>query len=191
MESKVAISLPTKGNIRAETVLWILRTKEAVNCEVHIINTPLPLPHARNLQINAFLKSDCTHLFTLDSDCVPQEDTLLKLLKYDLPIVVSPHASVINGERGVMALDKVRNGYKQHYPMSGLQKCDAVGGSGLLVKRNVIEAINPPWFMFEFDKNGLLSLGEDFYFSNKVIKAGFDIWVDFNLVQNHIVSIMV
>lgn len=191
-QNRVAISIPTRGDFRAETVEWLLRayTQLAPNVEVHIVNTPYPLPHARNEQVHRFLASSCTHLFTLDSDCIPIDGTVQRLLAYDLPVVVAPHASIINGEHGVVALDRVPNGYRQHHPMTGLQKCDAVGGSGLLIRRDVLETMGPPWFMFEFDASGRLSLGEDFYFSERLTKLGIDIWVDFELVQRHRVGVI-
>ena len=187
---KVAISIPTKGHVRAETMAWVLRRANA-GCDVQLVVTPLPLPHARNAQVHRFLASDCTHLFTLDSDCVPPEDAIEKLLAYDLPVVVAPHASIIDGETGIMALDRVPGGYRQHHPMSGFQRCDAVGGSGLLIRRDVFDAIPSPWFMFEFDERGLLSRGEDFYFCEKLAAAGIEIWVDFGLVQRHHVGTVV
>jgi GT2 family glycosyltransferase len=179
--------------LRAETVEWILQTytEMAPGVEVHIVNTPLPLPHARNMQVHRFLKSSCTHLFTLDSDCIPKPGTIQKLLARDLPVVVAPHATVVGEEVGVMALDRVPDGYRQHRPMSGFQKCDAVGGSGILVRREVLEELGPPWFMFEYDQNGLLSKGEDFYFSDRLKAAGYEIWVDFALTQRHRVGVVV
>lgn len=185
--------MPTRGEIRAETAEWMLRafTQLAPNVEVHIVNTRLPLPHARNEQVYRFLASPCTHLFTLDSDVVPQDGTVQRLLAYDLPVVVAPHASVIRGEHGVMALDRVEDGYQQHRPMTGLQRCDAVGGSGLLVRRDVFETLGPPWFMHEYDAGGRLVLGEDFYFCERLAANGYEIWVDFDLVQRHRVGMVI
>lgn len=192
-QPRVAISIPTRGDLRAETVEWLLRayTQLAPDVEVHIVSTPLPLPHARNEQVHRFLASSCTHLFTLDSDCIPQDGTIQKLLARDLPVVVAPHTSIINNEWGILALDRAPGGYAQHRPMTGFQRCDAVGGSGLLIRRDVLQRLAPPWFMFEFDDQGRLSRGEDFHFSERLALAGYEIWVDFDLVQNHRVGLVV
>lgn len=190
MVNKVCISIPTKGNMRAATAAWILHETSILipNVMVDFVITANPLEHARNMQVYRFLKSDCTHLFFLDSDCVPVQDTIKKLLAYDLPIVTGPHESVIKGELGVMILDKVENDkhkYKQHLPIEGFQKVDACGGSGLMVKREVYEKMPSPWFECIYE-DGLLVKSEDFDFCEKIIELGYEIWADCNLIQKHL-----
>lgn len=189
-DAKVLISIPTRGEMQAATTAWLLRNL-AANIAVDLVITPHPLEFARNQQVWRFLESDCTHLFTLDADCIPPERCVQKLLAYDLPVVVAPHASVINGETGIVALDRVKGGYRQHRPMEGLQRCDVVGGSGLLVRRDVLETLGPPWFHFEMNEHGLMERGEDFYFSERLTAAGYDIWVDFDLTARHRVGVVV
>jgi GT2 family glycosyltransferase len=83
-----------------------------------------------------------------------------------------------------MALDRAPDGYVQHHPMEGLQKVDAVGGSGVMLRREVIERLGSPWYMDEYT-DGLLTLSEDFYLSRRLVEAGYEIWTDFSLVQWH------
>lgn len=187
-EAKVWVSIPTKGSLRAETVLWILSQPDI---GVDIVQTRLPLEHARNLAVSRFLNgpAEWTHFYTLDSDCIPADGTLERLLQHNLPFISSPHACIIEGEKGYMAVDEIEPGrYKQHHPMRGLQRCDAVGGSGLLVRRDVLERIEPPWFKFEYDGNGLLVGGEDFYFCRKLREAGYLVVADFDVPQQHVVE---
>lgn len=176
--------------MRAETVSWLLRNL-APNVGIDLVVTPHPLEFARNQQVHRFLESNFTHLFTLDSDCVPPDGCVERLLAYDLPVVVAPHASLINGERGIVALDRAPGGYRQHQPMKGLQRCDVVGGSGIMVRRDVLETLGPPWFEFEMDERGLLTRGEDFHFCERLAAAGYEVWVDFDLVQRHMVRVEV
>lgn len=184
--NRVLVSVITKGQVSAETCGWLVAFSAThPECAVDIVSTPLPLAHARNLAVHRFLGTDCTHFYTLDSDCVPAPGTIERLLAYDLPVVVSPHACLINGEKGVMACDRVADRYVQHHPMTGLQKVDAVGGSGVMLQRGVIEALGPPWYADEYDALGLLSLSEDFYLSRRLLATGYEIWADFNLTQWH------
>ena len=190
---RVCISIPTKGNIRAETVEWLLRAfvELAPNVEVQIVNDPRPLQHVRNVQAQRFLASACTHLFLLDADCVPKPGTVQRLVAYGLPIVAAPHATMIDGELGVMAVDRRNGHYVQHRPIEGLQRVDAVGGSGLLIERRVLEEIGPPYFRFEYDGNGLLSKGEDFCFCEDATQLGYEIWADCELVQGHVKEVTI
>ena len=56
--------------------------------------------------------------------------------------------------------------------------------------REVFEKIPPPWFEFRYDEQGLLTLGEDFHFCEKVRDAGYEIWVVPKFAQKHVKEVM-
>ena len=152
----------------------------------------MPLGHARNQQVLRFLDSPYSYIFILDSDCVPQDNTLEALRALDLPFVTAPHPTQQNGETGVMVLDKKQDGagYVQHKPWNkGLQKCDAVGCAGMLIHRDVFTAIGQPYFKFIYDKQGLLINGEDFDFCERIKKAGIKVYAYCYMVQTHHVEV--
>jgi GT2 family glycosyltransferase len=62
-----------------------------------------------------------------------------------------------------------------------LVECDGVGGGCLLVHRQVLDAIEPPWF--EYNKGTFV--GEDFYFCRKAQEAGFKIYADPSVLVGH------
>jgi hypothetical protein len=189
----VTISIPTRGSIRAETMEWTLRAfvELAPDVQVDIVSENVPLEHARNLQAQRFLASPSTHLFLLDADCVPQAGTIQKLLAYELPVVAAPHPTLKGAERVVMALTRNNGHYEAYTPPLGLQKVDAVGGSGLLIERRVLESYGPPYFRCEYDDQGMLYRSEDFWFCERVKEQGFDVWCDFSLEQQHIKEVAV
>ena len=201
INSKVAISTVTTGSMSAATAAWRERAllqlypRVALHWEV----SPTTLQAARCAQVDRFLASDCTHLFLLDSDVIPQENTIQKLLAYDLPFVAAPHASIKGDEIGVMVLDRNPNGednYVQHHPWavgSGLQGPNViVGCAGMLIRLDVFDLIEPPWFKCIYDKKtGRLLRTEDFDFCERVHKAGIDIWADCDLVIYHQVSMVI
>lgn len=185
---RVTISIPTRGSVRAETMEWTLRAFVALapDVQVDIVSENVPLEHARNVQAQRFLVSASTHLFLLDADCVPQEGTIEKLLTYELPVVAAPHPTYKGAERLVMALVRRNGHYEAYTPPVGLQRVDAVGGSGLLIQRRVLESYGPPYFRCEYDDQGMLSKSEDFWFCERAKEQGFEVWADFGLVQQHI-----
>lgn len=191
----VCISTPTKGQIHIAVADWRLRAfaQLAPRVVVQSVVTRKPLCHARGEQVLRFLATDCTHLFLLDSDCIPREQTVQKLLAYDLPIISAPHPSIIRNELGLMVLDcnPDGEGYVQHRPMTGLQKVDVVGGAGLLIAREVFERLSPPWFLFLYDKRGLLAKSGDFYFCDKARRAGYEVWAQCDLAQTHMSEVPV
>ena len=192
--TKVCISTPTKGTLRAETVQWLLSEFVALapHVRVDIVLEARPLEHARNVQVARFLASDATHLFLLDSDCIPQPGTVARLLGWGLPFVAAPHPSVIDGETGLMVLERAGRGhYRQQQGLRGLVKADAVGCAGMLLRRDVLMALGPRWFRCRYGPDGLLDCGEDFDFCERLIAAGYDVWADCDLAQRHVVSVVV
>jgi len=182
----------TKGTLRAETATWLLRAfvQLAPQVEVEIVSTPKPLQHARNEQVERFLSSRCTHLFILDSDCIPQEHTVQQLLAYNLPIVAAPHPTVVGKEMGLMVLDRAPRGYVQHRPFTGLQGPNVVVGcAGLLIRRDVLETLGP--FTCQYDAQGRLVRSEDFDFCERAHDAGYEIWAACDLFQQHVVSLVI
>lgn len=189
----ILISLTTRKSIHADVTRWMLlqQTKGYV---IDIVLTPMPLGHARNQQVLRFLDSPYSYIFILDSDCVPQDNTLEALRILDLPFVTAPHPTQQNGETGVMVLDKKPDGsgYVQHKPWDkGLQKCDAVGCAGMLIHRGVFAKIDQPYFKFIYDKQGLLVNGEDFDFCERIKKAGIKVYAYCDMVQSHYVEVVV
>jgi len=192
---KVMISTATKGYLHALTASWRLREVQclmndpAVGVATNTVVTKRPLMHARNQQVIHFLDSDCTHLFILDSDCVPKDDTIRRLLSYNKPIISAPHESVVNQERGLMVVDPAPSGhgYVQHLPLEGMQGPNVrVGCGGLLIHREVLEVLGPPWFRMTYDERGLLICSEDFDFCERALSSGYEIWAQCDLWQRHI-----
>jgi GT2 family glycosyltransferase len=200
-EPRVQISIPTKENIHAETVGWVLNAvknapKMGYTVGVRIIYSPYPVELQRNNQVFEFLKEenkDYTHMFLLDSDCVPEEGTLEKLLDYDLDIVNSVAPSLIKGGvvftsgwriPGAVGADKFRMLEVSNDKAHGLQEVDGVGATGVLIKRRVFETIPYPWFQVLYDQDRI-DLGEDYFFSQKAQEYGFKIYADFDLRQRH------
>ncbi len=178
--------------MRAEVTEWLLRTfaELAPDVEIQLVVTPLPLEFARNEQVRRFLASDCTHLFILDADCVPQLGTVQRLLRHDLPFVTAPHPTMIGVEVGLMVMDAAEGGgYRSHQPTTGMQRVDVVGCAGMLIRRDVLTSIPAPWFTFDMDENGNMLRGEDFGLCEKMAALNIEVWADCDLVQKHWVSV--
>lgn len=67
-----------------------------------------------------------------------------------------------------------------------LFKCEALGAGFLLIKTSVFDKVSAPWFMFGYKPDGTLHYGEDTYFCQMAIKAGFEVWADATLEVKHI-----
>jgi GT2 family glycosyltransferase len=201
----VLISVPTKDNVSAPTCGWLLETvKQATligyKIGVHFVYSPYPIEIQRNNQVANFLEDErFTHLFFLDSDCVPPPLTIEKLLDYDLDIVASCAPALIAGNHVFTSAcwlpPDERKDPKEKYRMplvsdenaKGLKEVDVVGMTGVLVKRQVFETLEKPWFKMVFNEDHTgLELGEDYYFCEKAREAGYKVWVDYDVRQQHL-----
>jgi len=143
----------------------------------------------------ALKNPDVTHLYFMDSDVVPPPNTLQKLIGHDLPIVAGIYPMNVNGKKTWSFKGDSRNatygGWQLHsIPLPDeLMNVTAIGGSTLLVKREVFEKMERPWFKIVYkaiDEEGhAYDEGEDEYFSRIAIEAGYDIVVDPTIICQH------
>lgn len=132
---------------------------------------------------------DVTHVYFMDYDTVAPTSTLQKLLSYDVPIAAGIYPMI--GDKQVVWSFKVGdNWWPASKPLpSGLVSADAIGGSTILIKREVFESIDRPWWKMEYhpinEYGGYLRWGEDEYFSMLVRLAGYKIMVDPTVICDH------
>jgi len=129
------------------------------------------------------IKDGADAILWVDSDMRFPKDALEILLSRDLPIVgvnattrrfpVKPTALDIDPETGDLV--KVQSKGK-----TGLEQVMGVGFGMVLIKKEVFEAAQKPWFWFEqTDKGG--TIGEDIYFCAKAFDAGYQTVIDHDL----------
>jgi hypothetical protein len=167
-----------------------------------------PISVARNMACEEMLKAEkITHLFFVDSDCVPDADTILKFLGYDLPVVSGWYLS--RKGSGLPVVFKLEEPAKttmteltvkrELFPKwraykldelltlpkdkNGLTKVDGVGGGCLLIKRETLSHLNQPYF-FE-DNTKKYGFGEDLFFSLNCKVHDVPIYVDLSKFCKH------
>ena len=138
------------------------------------------------------LDSDFTHILMLDADHLHSADVVERLTRW---VVADPKIQVVSGmsfRRGppfdpnAWMLDEAKN---RTYPLlswgQGLIKVDLIGGSCMLINREVFEVLPWPWFCFTYAGPGQFG-GEDIYFSRKCKAAGISIYCDSTTVSPHL-----
>ena len=146
---------------------------------------------------NALKNSAVTHLYFMDSDVVPPNGALEKLLAHDLPIVAGIYPMNVNGEDAWSfkmdgkSYTKTYGGWcNRRIPLPDeLISANAIGGSTLLIEREVFDKLERPWFKIVYkaiDEDGrAYDEGEDEYFSRIAIEAGYKIMVDPTVICKH------
>lgn len=117
-------------------------------------------------------KETCPHCEgELKSINIKMLSALTFIYNNDLPVPLIPHDE----------------GYSFNWiEESGLVRTHRLGTGGLLTHRSVYEQVDRPWFQDVLDEDGFRVEAEDFHFAKKVDEAGIPMFVDTNIVVDHI-----
>lgn len=141
----------------------------------------------RSVMINKLLKNpNATHFYSIDNDVVPPPNTLQKLLDYDLPIVAGIYKQRIgDSETWSFKVDGNPWFQSRNKPLPDkLFEATSIGASTLLIKREVLETLEPPCFKVTYG-NGDNYEYDDEYFSRLARKAGYKLMVDPTIECEH------
>jgi len=144
------------------------------------------LPYGRYTLAKKALENNATHLLYIDSDMTFPKDTLVRLLRHDKDIVSinamsrrPPHnltAWLGPGQPVVTTPDS-----------TGIEKAWRTGFAVVMVKAQVFETLNAPYFNYEFVPERDEFRGEDYFFFDAAQEAGFELYIDQDLSKqvNH------
>lgn len=132
------------------------------------------------------LEEKADHLLWLDSDMRFPKETIGHLILRDKPIVAANYATRRMPVKPV-AMRDARGQIERVYtgPESeGLEAVDYVGMGVMMVKREVFEKVEQPWFAIPYSTVGNHYIGEDVFFCRKAKEAGYETLVDHDLSQH-------
>ena len=168
---------------------------------------PKPIDAARNELAQMFLENEHLEwLLFVDSDAVLHPLTLNRLLSWDVPIVSALcFVRVLPTVPAFWELEKTADGREkvqmqptmdfmaQHpelltggatilhdAPKDALKESGFVGMHTTLIRREVIEKMQPPYFVSNYK-----GAGEDVFFCEKARRFGFKSYVDLSVVSGH------
>jgi hypothetical protein len=145
---------------------------------------------SRNDLVGQMLASDAQWLFMVDDDHVFDRRLLINLLDRHVPIVgaaavsrkppyyVCAYAHGTNHAMGILDFTPE------------MQEVEAVGTGAILIRREVFEALESPWFEVGFDANGR-NISEDIIFCQRAREAGYDIWLDATQMIGHLTGVAI
>lgn len=144
---------------------------------------------ARNKLAQATLDEGYEWLWFMDDDHAFAPGLLNGLLRHDLPLVVPVCLTRVAPFVPVTYTEKVAENLYLPIPLDqqaedGLVRLEAGGCAGMLIRREVLEAIDPPWFEYT-DRS------EDIVFCEKAKSAGFEIYCDLAARLGHITTAVV
>jgi hypothetical protein len=169
--NKVFIGIPNTGNLRTELVYWLLQQT------VEHVWLPIkrPIDANRNYIVNQFLKTDADWLLMVDSDVVPPVN-VLEMINNNVPVCSAHVSTLIDGNIVPVGMIKDGDNYLHRWEHSepGLHEVDATGTGCILIRRDVFDSLDKPYFRFIYNEEGDLIRGEDFDFTDRVGDCYFD-----------------
>jgi|LAHR01.1.fsa_nt_gb GT2 family glycosyltransferase len=143
------------------------------------------------------LNKGCTHIWMIDTDQLYPQDTLVKLIGHNLPIVCGkvhrryPPFDPILYQKTKWKY-KFRETPDEKWLDGQLVEVVATGAACMLVKAEVFKTVEQPWFKkLNPTKRRPFTVGEDIYFWTKVKEAGHRIFVDTSIEIGHISSLVI
>jgi hypothetical protein len=199
--NNIVIAIPTSRYVVDFRLAgWLYRIRENEHTKPTLVFKGMqPIDANRNALVQQFLEDEHNEwLLFLDDDMIPKFP-LEELFKGHKKIVSALTCVMQNGVPGPLIMKSSPSTIKnpilfEPFKESDIDKQDAsnrlikvdgVGTGCLLIHRDVFKAIDPPWFRFQYTPDGLIELSEDYYFCEKVKKAGFELFIDPNCACGH------
>jgi hypothetical protein len=144
---------------------------------------------ARNSLCQMVLDEGYSHLWFMDDDHAFPPSMLTRLVAHNEALVTPICLTRVHPFAPVQYVEKIADA--QYLPVAlsesgtdGLIEIQAGGCAGMLIRRDVIEAIEPPWFEYT-DRS------EDIIFCEKAKAAGFMLHADLGCRLGHITTAVV
>lgn len=144
---------------------------------------------ARNELVRMTLDGGYDWLWFMDDDHAFPPYLLERLLAHDVPLVVPVCLTRVAPFPPVCYTEKIGENLYLPLPLDrseaeGLVELEAGGCAGMLIRRDVLAAVEPPWFEYT-DRS------EDIVFCEKARAAGFKLYCDLAARLGHITTAVV
>lgn len=178
----VSVSIPSRDEWKAVFGYSLLRmfiSTESCTQNLRLCRGSV-IPGNRNTLVNKALEDGATHVLFIDTDMVFPADTLDRLLAHNKPLVF---ANCCTRSLNPAKPTAQKNGIQvwTERESTGLQEVDRCGFGVALIDIEVFKRIPKPWFEFKYLADRDDYGGEDIYFCDLAIKAGYQLFIDHDL----------
>jgi len=191
MDKKVLIVVCTAGGLHEVTAAAVAAMARQKGVDLFIAKG-CPHDYARNQACRYFLSApevaEHTHLMFVDSDTEPPQDAVARLLAHEAPVVTGCCPLAMPGGLRWALCDKDPQGLYHCLPRLKSHKrlfhVDACGAGCLMIRRDVLAAMDWPWFKWVETPDGR-QRGEDVYFGAKCGEHNIPILADPSVQCRH------
>lgn len=188
MKNKVLIGITSEGTVELDMMNGVADLCRRDDTTL-VTFKGRPLDHVRNNMARVLLENaGFTHLLMLDCDMGFPANLLTRLLELNAPVVSGLYAGIIGSQLLWVCGNWGEDGKVHFYEWLDLGRepfeADCSGAGCLLIRREVFERLEYPWFRFEESKDGGL-ISEDIYFCRKLNAAGMKVTVNPKILCRH------
>ena len=185
---RVLLAVPTRGTV------WFETANALAPYGPQYVREKLSVASGRNRIVREFLKTEAEILVMCDDDVIPPPDFVENLVgcPYDVigapvPIAKMPAHEVFLNVFQVTETGAIRT---IEVPPTGHVPVDAVGSGLIAIHRRVLEHpdLTHP-FEQQLDDDGVILVGQDLRFCQRVKDAGFTVGVCMEAMCDHFISL--
>ena len=185
---KIVIGVPHTGIFNWQTVVSMLGIKspEGYKCQYHFIGSCL-VYDAREKIVEYMQNVKADYVLFLDSDMVPPHDIIEKLVNHDKEIITGmafkrtpPFQPCFYTKCSITKDFQPILESPIEFPDKGLLEIEGTGMACTLIKKEVFDKIEKPWFF------PAPNIGEDLTFCLKAKKQGIKMYVDLSVNVGHV-----
>lgn len=136
---------------------------------------------SRNTLVQRAVYNNFSHILLIDDDMLVPADIVQRLLSYNEPIIGANYTKKVFTLESIATAtlpdDKYIYSVKSVEPVENDLTPMNISGMGLgcvLIETDIFKKIEPPWFKFEYDAEGKITMGEDMFFFRKTKEYGFN-----------------
>jgi hypothetical protein len=134
-----------------------------------------PFSLKRDQFVRWFLETDASHVLMLEGDVVPPEDALDRLLAVDAPVATAVYPQWLDDRVCSNVQTTADASWSPTVPAARVDIRRCLLGC-VLIRREVLAAIKPPWFLSTIAADRYV--GDDEWFCSAVARAGYSIACD-------------
>lgn len=179
-----------EDSVKAKTLFSVIHSLKNIDFEFDMMmSIGCDLIGNRARLVRQALEAKCTHMLFVDHDMFfppikrmngKYESVITRLLDQDKDIIGAEY------KFRSLPVRSTASPLTDLSPKDQPFRCNVVGTGLLLIKMNVFEKLEDPWFNFGRNEKSEMVYGEDAWFCQKAIKAGFEVWADPTLEVKHI-----
>jgi hypothetical protein len=183
---KLSILVPTRDTVHSQfaySITQLFNTTREAGIDAYLFfDSSTILLNQRNNLIKKAKEVKSDYVLWIDSDMMFSSTTALRLLEHNKDIVACNYMRRSKPLKTVAYTDL--NDWDSWVPMvpqNELIKVQGVGMGCMLMKLDMFDKLEKPYFEFQYKENTEDYFGEDFILLDKLRKLGYEVFIDTQL----------